>query len=68
MTPAALREGDEIQCWKCHGDVWHVLHQSGTPGPYPRPMLFITCRGLEYYAGNVGNPADREVRPPTSTS
>jgi len=63
---ALLVEGDEMKCWKCHS--WHVLHRSGSDGPYDRPMLYLTCRagGGEYYAGNAGNPTDREVRPPTT--
>lgn len=57
-----LVEGDEMRCWHC--GAWHTMHRAAVPGPYPKPMLFITCRGGEYYAGNVGNPADQPVRTP----
>lgn len=60
VGPPALVEGDEVKCWRCVG--WHVLHQSGTPGPYDRAMLYITCGGGEYYAGNAGNVTARLVR------
>jgi hypothetical protein len=59
-----LVEGDEMKCRRCHR--WHVMHQSGTSGPYDRAMLYITCGDGEYYAGNAGNPTDRDVRPPSS--
>ncbi len=58
-----LVEGDEMKCNRCHR--WHVLHQYGTSGPYDRAMLYIKCGdGGEYYAGNAGNPTDRDVRSP----
>jgi hypothetical protein len=52
-----------MKCRRCHR--WHVLHQAGTAGPYDRAMLYLTCGdGGVYYAGNAGNPTDREVRSP----
>jgi len=56
-----LEPGREIRC--PHRRRWHPVrpkHATGTD--YTRLMLYFTCRGAEYYAGQIGGTGRHQVR------
>lgn len=56
-----MKSGDEQRCPRC-GE-WHRLEQRNVEGTeYERKMLYVTCRGGLYYAGNVGTAPRYPVR------
>jgi hypothetical protein len=61
---AALEPGDEFHCPHCHR--WHQVitrHAAGTD--YTVRMLYWTCQGATYYAGQEGQESRHETRRPT---
>ena len=64
-TPPAqivlLQPGVDIRCPHCRD--WHAVeprHESGTA--YTAAMLYFSCRGNTYYAGQRGHPSRHESR------
>ena len=64
-TPPAqvvlLQPGVDIRCPHCRD--WHAVeprHESGTA--YTTAMLYFSCRGSTYYAGQRGHPSRHETR------
>lgn len=58
-----MQAGDDQLCPRCGS--WHRLEQrngdSGTD--YAHLMLYVTCRGLVYFAGMVGKASRTPTRP-----
>jgi hypothetical protein len=63
METARLQPGSQIHCLHCRR--WHPVrlrHMEGTE--YTRAMLYWQCRGLNYYAGQVGGQSRYQTRRP----
>lgn len=62
--PQLLKPGDEMKCATCAG--WHVMDQRNAAGgtENERRMLYYTCNGGLYFAGNIGTPPRRPIRTP----
>ena len=60
----ALQPGDAIRCLHCAR--WHPVAaryaQDGVTA-YTRQMLFWTCQGQAYFAGQIGTAARFQTRP-----
>jgi hypothetical protein len=64
-TSDKLREGTHIRCPHCRQ--WHSVSHGHTEGTdYTLQMLYFTCRGLRYYAGQDGYPSRHPTRAATS--
>lgn len=56
-----LGVGLEQSCPRC--GQWHVLEARNTAGtPNERALLYVTCRGLVYFAGTMGTPSSQPLR------
>ncbi len=56
-----LQSADELRCPHCRR--WHPVtlrHTDGTD--YTRAMLYWTCRGRSYYAGQLGTVSRHQTR------
>jgi len=63
--PAALEPGDELHCPHCHR--WHqVITRHATGTDYAIRMMYWTCRGATYYAGQDGHVSRHETRRPAA--
>jgi hypothetical protein len=61
-TATILRPDSRLRCPHCRD--WHPVSHGHTDGTdYTLQMLYFTCRGLRYYAGQHGYPFDRGVPP-----
>ena len=50
-----LHPGAHTRCPHCRQ--WHAVHHAHTEGTdYTLLMLYFTCRGLPFYAGQAGCP------------
>jgi hypothetical protein len=60
-----VKPGEEQHCPRC-GE-WHVLEQKRADSrvPYELSMLFVTCRGQLYFAGNIDRPSPYPTRQPS---
>jgi hypothetical protein len=58
MSDEVLQPGEQFFCPRCRET--HVLEHEPETGtsPYAQDMLFFTCRGTRYYAGQIGYPKD----------
>ena len=59
MAMILCQPGVEVRCPHCRG--WHAVesrHESGTA--YTTAMLYFSCRGNTYYAGQRGHPSRHE--------
>lgn len=62
-TPVLLEPGVEIHCLHCRG--WHAVELRNASGTaYTVAMLYFSCRGCTYYAGQRGTRSRHETRPP----
>jgi hypothetical protein len=61
-----LEPGDELRCPHCHR--WHhVIRRHATGTDYTASMMYWTCRGATFYAGQIGQGNRHETRRPNDS-